>query len=171
MRFKTHGIGDKILFVGVLMLICCLFFAWREYAVYLGREMREITELLAFVKHIRERMSCYLEPISAWIGEYSTPELERLGFLGALRGGMDVKQAFADCLDKMCISPDVSDAFSDTLTEMGDAYLESELDTLDSAVDKLSTAQKRVNDDYKNKIKASGAMLAAVAIGVVVLFI
>lgn len=160
-----------MLFVGILMLICCLAFAWREYAAYLGREMRETDELLAFIKHIRERMNCYLEPISAWVGEYSTPELERLGFLGALRNGVDIKQAFADCSDKMCISSEVSDTFSNTLSEMGDFYLESELDALELAVDKLSAAQKRVNDDYKNKIKASGAMLAAVAIGAVVLVI
>ena len=160
-----------MLFVGVLILICCLFFAWREYAIYLGREMRETSELLAFLKHMRERMSCYLEPISAWIGEYSTPELERLGFIAALRGGEDIRSVFDNCLSEMCVSQEVSDAFKETLREMGDGYLDTELDALGAAVDRLTTLGERVNDDYRNKIKASGAMLAAVAIGVAVLVI
>lgn len=160
-----------MLFVGVLILICCLLFGWKEYAMYLGREMRETSELLAFLKHARDRMSCYLEPISAWIGEYSTPELERLGFLGSLREGEDIGRAFDNCSVEMCISSEVSGVFSDTLRELGKGYLDTELAALGEAVDKLSVAERRVGDDYKNKIKASGAMLAAAAIGVAVLVI
>ena len=160
-----------MLFVGVLILIGCLFFAWREYALYLGREMRQTAELSAFLRHVRDRMNCYLEPISGWIGEYSTPELESLGFLATLRDGADIRGAFDACSGEMCVSSEVADVFFDTLCEMGDGDLERELSVLDEAVDKLSSVGGRVSEDYKNKIKASGAMLAAVAIGVVVLVI
>lgn len=160
-----------MLFVGILMLIGCLFFAWREYAIYLGREMRQTAELSAFVRHMRDRMSCYLEPISSWIGEYSTPELESLGFLAALRDGMDIGGAFDAFSGEMCVCGEVCGVFSETFRDMGDGDLECELSVLDAAVDKLSSVGGRVSEDYKNKIKATGAMLAALAIGVAVLVI
>ena len=160
-----------MLFIGIFMLIGCLFFLWREYTIYLGREMRQTDELSAFLRYMRDRMSCYLEPISAWIGEYSTPELERLGFLGALRDGVDVREAFDNFSDEMCISREVIDAFSGAVRDMGEGDLEGEVSILNTAVDKLSSVGGRVSEDYKNKIKASGAMLAAVAVGVIVLII
>lgn len=160
-----------MLFIGIFLMLICAYLAWREYSLYLGREMRELSELIAFARTMRERMRCYLEPPSAWIRTYSTPELERVGFLGAIRDGGDLCEAYDAVVDEMCVGREAKDAFAAMLSDMGRGYLDGELAAIDAAVDKLCASERRVTDDYKNKTRAAGAMIAAVAVGAVILVI
>ena len=147
------------------------FFIWKEYTSFLGRESRELSELIAFVKNTRERMKCYLEPPSAWIAAYSTPELERVGFFTEMREGRDIEAAYIASAENMCVDDDVKSAFSTMISEMGEGYLESEISAIDAALDKLCAIEKRVANDFHNKNRAAGAMLAAITVGVIILVI
>ena len=160
-----------MLFIGLVLMLFCAFFAWREYTLYLGRELRELTEFISFFKTMRERMKCYLEPPSAWIRSYSTPELLRVGFIGHVQGGADVGSAYALCEGELCISDEAKAVIRDMLSVQGGGYLEGELSAIDTAVDKLSLIEKRTRDDHGNKSRAAGAVIAAVSIGVVILVI
>lgn len=160
-----------MLFIGIALMLLCAFFAWREYTLYLGRELSELAEFISFFKTMRERMKCYLEPPSAWIHNYSTPELLRVGFIGYIRDGADLCSAYTMCEGELCISDEARAVIRDMLSAQGGGYLEGELSAIDTAVDKLSLIEKRTREDHGNKSRAAGAVIAAVSIGIVILVI
>ena len=160
-----------MLFAGVFLVFLISFLAWREYTLFLHGEAREVSELIAFIKTMRDRMRCYLEPISAWVGEYSSDELERVGFLPAVRERGDFGLAYEMSRDNMSVSDEVRSVISEMISRTGDGYLEGEIAAIDSALGKLSEIENRLIGDCKNKSHAAGAMLAAIVIGAVILVI
>ena len=90
-------------------------------------------------------------------------------FLGSLFA--DAIVAYEAVVDEMCVGREAKDAFAAMLSDMGRGYLDGELAAIDVAVDKLCASERRVTDDYKNKTRAAGAMIAAVAVGAVILVI
>ena len=160
-----------MLFAGIFLVFLISFLAWREYKLFLVSEARELSEFISFIRTMRERMKCYLEPLSAWVSEYSSDELERVGFLSAVRESGDFCASYELSRDNMSLSEEAKSVISEMLSHMGDGYLESELSAIDAGLARLSEIEKRISGDCKNKSQAAGAMLAAIVIGVAILVI
>ena len=159
-----------VIFSGILLILVA-FLLWREYSLYLKREESELCEITRFVRNMRDRMACYLELPSAWAGEYSSDVLERVGFLPKIRSGEDVSLAYEGIKEQLLLDPDISDELSTLFAGLGDGYLEGELALVDKTIAKLDSAGARLAPEIKNKTRAAGAMLGALAMGAVILII
>jgi hypothetical protein len=120
---------------------------------------------------MRDRMECYLETPSSWIDEFEYCELERIGFVSDIREGGDLLSAYEKRKSALCIGKEAENIISNMLSELGDGYLGTELNIINSALDKLSKIESAVSSERENKARAAGALLGAVAAGVVILII
>ena len=160
-----------MLILGAILLILFAFLLWREYSSYLKREEAELTEITRFLRNMRERMMCYLELPSAWIGEYSSDVLESVGFLERIRSGDDVSSAYEGVKKNLLIDPEISDELSALFSGLGEGYLDTELVAVDKTVEKLDQALGRLLPEIKNRSRAAGAVLGALAMGAVIMII
>lgn len=160
-----------MVFLGAVMLAAATFVLWREYAAYLKKGVDELSGFLAFIRNMKERMECYLELPADWAGGFRSPELEGSGFLFYVREGMDVGEAYEKCENSLCICDEAKDALRALFDRFGEGYLDTELSFIKSSIEKLSEIEASLKIENGNKIKAVGAMLGAVAMGIVILVI
>lgn len=158
-------------FIGVGILLCVAFLCWREYTAYLQRELDELSDFLFFIENMRDKMECYLQSPLSWVGEFSRPSLERLGFLDSLRCDGDLGAAYRACTDKLLIKSDASEVIGELFSRFGEGYLDTERGLIDSTIHKLSIIEGKLKDELKNKSRAAGAMIGAIAIGAVIMII
>ena len=137
----------------------------------LKKGVDELSGFLAFIRNMKERMECYLELPADWAVGFKSPELERTEFLLYVRDGMNVAEAYEKCESSLCICDEAKDTLKALFDRFGEGYLDTELSLIKSSIEKLSEIEASLKTENGNKIKAVGAMLGAVAIGIVVLVI
>ena len=160
-----------MVFIGASLLILFAFLVWKEYAGYLNKGTRELEEFVRFIETMKERMECYLETPGVWVPDFTADELERLGFLESIRNGNDVNTAYAECKDLLCICNDAREILDELFSHLGNGYLDTELGIINSSLGKLTKIKDAFRTEKENKTKAMGAMIGAVAIGIIILIL
>lgn len=158
-----------MLFLGAFAMIGAAFMIWREYVSYIEREHAFSRELLRAFSDLEEKMRCYLMSSREWAIGYDSALLDECGFLGALRDGERLEDAFSASFDNMTLPDEVSDMILDFAGSFGEGYLDTELVQLDSLIRRLSEAEARLGGEVPRRRKVAGAFLGACASGLVVL--
>lgn len=158
-----------MLYFGVFIVNLIIFLIWREYSLYLKRELNTCRIFRTMLRDMRDKMRCYLESPRVWALGYEDDVLLASGFLYKLRHGCCLNDAYTACKDGMCISGDVDTVLRDFFTRMGDGYLDTELMAIDSAISGLSECERVMADESAKKSKVAGAVLGAFAVGMIIL--
>ena len=158
-------------YIGAASVIFAIFLSWRGYSSYLEREMSFCRAFLGAITDYREKVRCYLDSPREWAREYSDVLLEECGFLDTLRAGSDFGEAYSLAQDKILLSEGATGIIYSCLSRLGEGYLEGELEILSACIDKLEKEESEASVELVKKRKAVGAMLGAVAAGIVVMII
>ena len=159
-----------MVYIGALSVIIAGFMIWREYVVYLDRELYWCRELLFAIKDLREKMKCYLKSPCEWAREYENEALSRCGFLDKLRQGEDIFVAYKSSRD-VCLSDKAKDILEGCFEHLGEGYIDTELESIELAIAKLSEEEKYASAEIGRKQRVAGAFLGAFASGIVILVI
>ena len=160
-----------MLYFGAIAVILGVYMIWREYATYLDRELLSCRVFLRALTDYREKMKCYMEVPSSWAMGYSDVTLSACGFLDVLKAGADLPEAYGKAKEKLCITDEVDRILTSCFFRLGEGYLETELETLEIAITKLSHEEGTMAENLSKRRKATGAVLGACALGVVILVI
>lgn len=158
-------------YLGAFAIILAVFMAWRCYSLYLGDELSHTRVLLRALRSYRERMKCYLESPSEWARGYDDELLEASGFLGALKGGESLLAAYKSTKDGLYITGACDEIIEGCFERLGDGYLDTELEVMESAIGGVECEEKRLSEDISRRKRVAGALLGALAVGVVILII
>lgn len=158
-------------YIGALAVIFAVFLIWREYSSYLDKELSACRAFLSAITDYREKVRCYLDSPREWAKNYDSELLDGCGFLGLLREGADFGEAYLETRDKLCLSDEADAILSSCFQRLGEGYLEGELEILALAIEKLGKEEAASSVEFVKKKKAVGAMLGAVAAGIVILII
>lgn len=160
-----------MLYSGAIAVILGVYMIWREYASYLDRELLSCRAFLGALIDYREKMKCYMDVPSRWAEGYFDEALDTSGFLGMLKSGVDLSEAYSEAREKLCVSDEVDKILTSCFTRLGEGYLDTELETLETAIGKLMRHEGLMADNLSKRRKATGAVLGACALGVVILVI
>ena len=152
--------------------ICILLFALICVVGNLRERLRHRAalcgEIYEFLRHIRNRVGCYLLPLREIAFSYSTPCLEESGVLDALRNGKDPMPLFKG---KYSLSDNFRRVVGGVLSSFGEGYVDEELRSLDSAINELSVLLAAEESESRKRIKLCSVLSAAVGIGSLILFL
>ena len=160
-----------MLYLGAIAVILGTYMIWREYAAYLDRELLSCRVFLRALVDYREKMKCYMDVPSSWALGYVDDELDVCGFLEMIKSGVDLYEAYTAKRDRFCLTDEVDEILSSCFSRLGEGYLETELEALESAIEKLTRVEKAISENLSKRRKATGAVLGACALGVVILVI
>ena len=160
-----------MLYFGAIAVILGVYMIWREYAAYLDRELLSCRSFLRALTDYREKMKCYMDVPSSWAEEYSDEQLAECGFLDMVKSGTDISEAYRKSCANLCITDEVDKALTACFGRLGEGYLDTELETLEIAIGKLSREERHLTESLSKRRKATGAVLGACALGVVILVI
>ena len=156
-------------YFGAVAVILAAYMTWRLYSDSLFVELDLCRRILAAITDYRDKIRCYMDTPQRWAMEYSDEELTRCGFLPCLMGGGDFSLAYGVLKENVTIGEGVDCALTECFERLGEGYLDTEIEILGVAIEKLKTEEKRMTEAFANKKKAAGAVLGAVATGIVIL--
>ena len=160
-----------MLYFGAVAVILGAYMIWREYAFYLDGELLSCRSFLRALVDYREKIKCYMELPSDWVQGYRDEYLAECGFFDKIRSGVNFGEAYATSKDLILITDGVDDALTSCFDRLGDGYLDTELEALGIAIDKLTREEERLVENLSKRRKATGAVLGACALGIVILVI
>lgn len=156
-------------YIGAAAIIFATYMMWREYSAFLLRGVDACRSYLAAMRDYRERVRCYMQAPGSWATEYSDDNLSDCGFLPHLSESGDFRRAYELSADKGYLTDEADGILKDCFERLGEGYLDTELGTLDLAIDKLSREEERLSESFVKRRRAAGAVLGAIASGTVIL--
>ena len=158
-----------MLIFGAVLLVLAAFYIWREYVSFLNKGTSELGAFVRLIEHMKDRMECYLETPLEWARDFSSDELEQIGFLGEIRNGRDMNSAYVACSGNLSIGNEAKSVLSGLFSHLGEGYLGTEIGIIKASLDKLKKMEETARVEKVNKTKAAGAMIGAVSIGAIIL--
>ena len=158
-------------YIGALAVFFAVFLVWKSYCAYLDERRVYSLAFLRAITDYRDKMRCYLISPSEWARGFRDESLLGVGFLERVTAGETFISAYRAVADKLSLPSDVDEVLGDYFGRLGDGYLESELEILESAIGRLESMTRSISDDMPKRQKAVGALLGACAVGTVILII
>ena len=158
-----------MIYFGAVAVFLAAYMTWRVYSDSLFSELDICRRLLAALTDYRDKIKCYMDTPKMWAIEYFDDVLTRCGFLSCLASGGDFSSAYSVLKDNVTLGQDVDGVWMECFGRLGEGYLDTEIEILNVAIDKLKVEEGRMSEAFVGKKKASGAVLGAVASGIVIL--
>ena len=156
-------------YLGAVAVISAVYMIWREYSSMLTGELEWCRRFLKALTDYRDKIRCYMDTPSRWAAEYSDCKLRDCGFLTYLGECGDFRRAYSRANVSMKVSADADATLKTCFDRLGEGYLETELETLGTAIEQLKRIEEGLSVSYSKRRKAVGALLGAFASGVVIL--
>ncbi len=160
-----------MVYIGACAVMVAAFLIWREYVVHLDSELMWCREYLGALKDLREKMKCYLTSPSEWAKGYQSEALVRCGFLDGVQASGNILDAYKSSSKGVCISERTDEVLTGCFSRFGEGYIDTELETIELAIAKLSEEEAESSFEIGRKRKVAGAFLGACASGIVILVI
>ena len=87
-------------YIGIIIILLCGAIAKRLYSSYLRERCSECEGYVLFLKHLRERIGCYLLPAKEAAEGFENEALCKTGFLSALSDSGSLREAFEKTSEK-----------------------------------------------------------------------
>ena len=160
-----------MLYLGAFAVILAAFMTWKEYTSFLNRELRGCRAFVRALENYREKMVCYLDSPRTWALEYCDELLLECGFLGELRAGIDISDAYIKSRSSVYPGDEADEILDKCFRRLGDGYLDMERGVLDSVIERLKEIEAGMIGEYTRRSKAAGALLGACAVGTVIMIV
>lgn len=156
-------------YFGAVAIAFVVYIIWREYSAFLDGELSWCRCFLSALTDYRDKVRCYVETPRAWARDYSDARLSGCGFLDLITSGADFLEAYRECARSPYLTEATDSALSECFDRLGRGYIDTELEVLGIAIDKLTVEEHRLAESLAKRRKALGATLGAVASGIVIL--
>ena len=128
--------GALLLIGGSVGLSAC-------YARFESRRVGQSEGFLLLLRHVRAQIACFHMPLARVWETFSCPELERCGFLPALRETGDFAAALERCRRGVWASADEMTLLRAFGSEIGRSYLEEQISCCDYYIGEFESAYAR----------------------------
>ena len=158
-------------YIGIVLILFASILFGSVYSEKMNRPADEVREFLRFLRFMKERVVCYLEPPSKVACSFSSELLESSGFLPKLRSGAGLHDAFIFSRANLSAGDEELGILSDFFERSGRGYLEGELKLIDTAIGSLERALEGYSERSRTRGKSVKAISVAVGLGISLLLI
>ena len=146
--------------------------ALRLSGEYSKRQKRRLCELLGFVDFIsrmRIKIGCFMQRGRELSEDFECEALERVGFLGALRGGHTLTEAYGVCRERLALEGRERELLDELFAGIGVGYLSDGVRITDKTLAELEKTADRLRLDVPRNIKLFATLAAAFSVGLIIL--
>ena len=143
----------------------------RAYSAFIRRRVAEYTAFLGFLGLMNREILCFLYTPAELAVKSNDALLEEIGFLGALRNGSGLADAFSAALPRLHLSAADADFLALFFERFGQGTRESELHSLDACIEHFSARTAAEEAGAADAIRLASTLFALVAIGLIILLL
>ena len=122
---------------GVILLLSASLYLCFAFATFERRRMMQCEGFLQLMRHIKAQITCFRMPLSRIWTSFSSDELERCGFLSALRECQDVEKALMLSKENIWISADELHLLRSFSGELGRSYADEQIACCEYYIEEL----------------------------------
>lgn len=143
--------------LGVILLLSGSLYLCFSFSVFERRRVQQCEGFLLLLRHIRAQIACFRMPLGRIWDSFSSAELQRCGFLDALRQKGDFAQALSCCKGQIWLSREELDLLYAFGGELGRSYFEEQVACCDYYIGELEQAyaQRRSEQPARTKLYRS----------------
>ena len=133
--------------------------------------MRECEEFEILIEKIVISRKLFMKSVSECIEKTDSKESNLSLFCEEVKKTGSLYRAFIKIMDKLCIRDCEKKLISEALSRLGEGYLEDDVASLSMLKENLSKRISINKNELEKGERISGALSAAIAVGVVLLFL
>ncbi len=154
---------------GLLFLLSGALSLSREYSGYVKKHLAECEEFIAFIKHMRLLLKCFLKPprdiARAFRGEAIKP------FLEMLEKEDNMVLAYEASKGRFSLSSDEEKVLMELFSSIGSCYAEDGIRLLEAADERLTALYTELRERSSRSSHAFATVSAAVSVGLFIFLI
>ena len=158
-------------YVGMAFLVVSIWLVGNNYSRKILHGYALEQEFLRFIKFIRGRVACYLEPPRRFAGEFASETLAECGFLPSLARCGTLFEAYESVRDGLNIEKDADEILYEYFSHSGKGYLENEIKSLDNTISLLDNLCRKRGEYIENRTKIVKVSSLALGLGLSILLL
>lgn len=159
--------------IGATLVVGCAIFLSRAYGAFAERRRAETEEFYLFILHIKGEVARFLSKPERIFQSFEAQSLDSVGFLSVenLVGDAPLSSAYGAVRDKLSVSSGADKILYEFFSGFGRDYRDGEIKRCDAYAEELSRLWAREEGELVKSLKVTRAVLAAAALGIVILLI
>ena len=159
--------------IGATLVVGCAIFISRAYGAFAERRKAETEDFYLFILHIKGEVSRFLSKPERIFRSFESEALDSVGFLAPenLTGEAPFSSAYGAVRDRLSVSYSTDKILSEFFSGFGRDYRDGELKRCDAYAEELSRLWAREEGELLKSLQVTRAVLAAAALGIVILLI
>lgn len=157
--------------LGASALLLAAILTGGGYASYLRGRAGEYRAFVGFLELMRREISSFLSTPAELALRADDPLLIRIGFIGALRDGASLGEAFDGVKDGLSMSERDISLLSELFCGFGKGSAEGELRALDGRIAELSQRSSDEESSLPSRIRLARTLLTLGALGIVIILL
>ncbi len=157
--------------IGIFLLLAAAFVTSREYSKYMEKRMLECKAFLSFIAHMRVQVGCFLRPVKELATGFSSPPLEKVGFVHALRDSEGIFAAYKRCESALSLSEEERTVLNTFFSSFGEGYLDDGIRLIDAAYSDMNKLHEKLCEKKANNTRLVTVLSATSALGIIIFVI
>ena len=143
----------------------------RGYTAFADKRIAEYEEYIELLGRVRGRVGSFMTPIAEVICESECRVLSDIGFIGALREGATLSEAYRAAKQRSYASSTVKRIMTSFFQGFGHSYLDETVREIDSTAEELRSAVESERVEIERSVKLARSLLMLAAVGLIILLI
>ena len=143
----------------------------REYSKYMEKRMLECRDFLAFIAHMRIQVGCFLRPVKELAAGFSSPALEKAGFVSYLESADSILSAYRQCEANLSLSEEEKSVLNTLFSSFGAGYLDDGMKLIESAYSGMEILCGRLAEEKTKNTRLVTTLSVTLALGIIIFVI
>ena len=158
-------------YVGILFVLFAAIIVSRDYSSYMQKRSAECKDFLAFIAHMRIQVGCFLRPVKKLGEGFSSPALEKSGFLDSLSESERILDAYKNCEANLSLSAEEKNLLTDFFSSFGEGYLDEGVKLIESSYSGMERLYQRLCEEKAKNTKLVTSLSVTLALGIIIFMI
>ena len=158
-------------YVGILLVLASAFISSREFSRRMDQRVAECKDFLAFIAHMRIQVGCFLRPVKELGEGFSSPALERVGFIAALKECDRIYDAYSKCEGELSLSDAEREVLNTLFSSFGEGYLDDGIKLIDNCHSAMERLYLKLCEEKTKNTRLVTALSVTAALGVIIFVI
>lgn len=158
-------------YIGIFLVLVAAVTVSRDYSTYMKKRALECKDFLAFIAHMRIQVGCFLRPVKELALGFSSPSLEKAGFIGYLESSDSILSAYRKCEADLSLSEEEKSVLDRLFLSFGEGYLDDGIRLIDASYSDMERLYKKLCEEKTKNTRLVTALSVTAALGVVIFVI
>ena len=146
-----------------LLLLGALAFS-REYSRYVKKHISECEEFIAFIKHMRLELKCFLKPPREIARTFEGKAIKP--FLDSLESAESIRAAFDSARGRFSLSEEEGRALEELFSSIGSCYADDGVKLIDTATERLTSLHADLCESAGRGARIVAVVSTALTVGI-----